>query len=403
MPLVSILAAMEAVGIRVNPDVLKGMADDLGGRMEDVSRVIFQAIGREVNLNSPKQLAELLFDEMKLSPVRGRSTDADVLEKLGKGHEVPGMILEYRSLAKLRGTYTESLIQLIDPEDGRVHTSYNQTIAGTGRLSSSDPNLQNIPIRTELGREIRRAFEANGEGEVLLSADYSQIELRLLAHFSGDRVLTEAFQRDEDIHRRTAMEIFGASAEEVTPDMRRSAKTINFGIIYGMGPHGLAEALGRSRHECREFIDRFFERYPGVREYLDGNAEFGREHGYVQTLLGRRRYFPDLRSQSRVKRAAAERAAINMPLQGSAADVIKMAMVELHRRLIDAGLPEAILLQVHDELVLSVPRKRLKEIAQLAGGTMSEVVSLDVPLVVNCKAGPNWLDMEPAGDFRSPS
>jgi DNA polymerase-1 len=310
-------------------------------------------------------------------------------------------IVQYRTLAKLRGTYTDALIELIDRKDGRIHTSYNQTITTTGRLSSSEPNLQNIPIRTEEGRVIRRAFEPNNPGDVLLSADYSQIELRLLAHFSKDKVLIKAFQDDEDIHRRTAMEIFGVPADAVTPDMRRSAKTINFGIIYGMGPHGLADALGRSRGECRDFIDRFFERYPGVRGYMDQTIRMGLEKGYVESLTGRRKYYPDLKSSNRVTRAAAERAAINMPLQGSAADFIKLAMIHLCERLDDGGLPDAVLLQVHDELVLSVPKKRLKEVAETVGRAMCEVHRLNVPMVVNCKAGPNWLDMEPAGDFKA--
>jgi len=401
MPLVPVLARMEAVGIRIRPKVLDEMGEELDQRMDDISKVIFQSIGEEVNLNSPKQLAELLFDKMKLPKVRGRSTDAEVLEKLGIDHELPNMILEYRSLAKLRGTYTQNLIDLIDPSDGRIHTSYNQTVTATGRLSSSNPNLQNIPIRTETGREIRRAFEPNGKDEVLLSADYSQIELRVLTHFSQDPVLKKAYENDEDIHRRTAMEVFEVDADEVTADMRRSAKVINFGILYGMGPEGLSKALKQSRRICKVFIEKFFEKYPGVRGYLDENIAFGREHGYVQTLLGRRKYYPDLKSGNRVKRAAAERAAVNMPLQGSAADIIKLAMVKLHEKLIEEKLPDSVLLQVHDELVLSVPTKRLDEISDLVGRTMSEVRPLNVPLVVNCKAGPNWLEMEPVADYRA--
>jgi len=401
MPLVSILAKMESIGIRLNPQILDDLAIDLDQKMVDISAVIFQEIGYEVNLNSPKQLAEVFFDKLQYPKIRGRSTDAEVLARLGVEHELPGMILEYRSLAKLRGTYTQNLIDLIDPHDGRIHTSYNQTVAGTGRLSSSNPNLQNIPIRTEMGRRIRKAFEANNEGEVLLSADYSQIELRLLAHFSGDPVLVKAYKNDEDIHRRTAMEVFEVSEEGVDANMRRSAKVINFGIIYGMGPDGLSKSLKQPRKVCRDFIDRFFERYPGVKAYMDGNVAYGREHGYVQTLLGRRKYFPELQIDNRVRRAAAERAAINMPLQGSAADIIKLAMVELKKNLDSMGLEEVILLQVHDELVLSIPEDRLGEIAQLAGKIMSGVAKLKIPLVVNCKAGPNWLDMEPCGDFRA--
>ncbi|MFH1676786.1 MAG: DNA polymerase I, partial [bacterium] len=373
MPLVTVLAEMEARGIKLNADVLREISGDLGRRIDDISKVIFQSIGKEINLNSPKQLAELLFDQLKLPQVRKRSTDAEVLEKLKNVHELPQMILEYRSLAKLKGTYTENLIELIDPRDGRLHTSYNQTITSTGRLSSSDPNLQNIPMRTDLGREIRKAFEPNDKDDVLLSADYSQIELRLLTHFSEDPVLINAFENDEDIHRRTAMEVFSVPADKVTPDMRRSAKVINFGIIYGMGPDGLSNALGKSRTECKAFIDRFFDRYPNVKSYMDKNLAFGREKGYVETLLGRRKYYSELESRNRMARAAAERAAVNMPLQGSAADIIKLAMVELSGKMVNANLPDAILLQVHDELVLSVPKGRLNEIAELVGKTMAKV------------------------------
>jgi len=401
MKIVTILARMEAVGIKVNPKVLEELAVDLDRRMADISTVIFQEIGYEVNLNSPKQLAEVLFDKMMIPKVRGRSTDAAVLEKLAAEHELPGMILEYRSLAKLRGTYTTNLIDLIDSNDGRIHTSYNQTVTSTGRLSSTNPNLQNIPIRTELGREIRKAFEPNHDDHVLLSADYSQIELRLLAHFSEDPVLVEAYSKDEDIHRRTAMEVFDVEADEVTPDMRRGAKVINFGIIYGMGPDGLSKALKKPRKECREFIDRFFERYPNVKNFMESTKKYGRDHGYVETILGRRAYYPDLTSKNGMHRAAAERAAINMPLQGSAADIIKLAMVKLQSQLEKINLPHAMLLQVHDELVLSVPEKQLGEFTAIVGETMAGIEKLKVPMVVNCKAGPNWLDMKSAGDFTS--
>jgi len=401
IPLEVMLAEMEAVGIRVNPEVLGELSEELEQKMADVSNVIFQEIGEEINLNSPKQLSELFFDRLNYPQIKKRSTDAAVLEKLGEEHELPGMVLEYRSLAKLHGTYTKSLIELIDPDDGRIHTSYNQTVTSTGRLSSSNPNLQNIPIRTEQGRGIRKAFEANKDDEVLVSADYSQIELRLLAHFSEDPVLVKAFNNDEDIHSRTAMEMFGVDPDGVTSDMRRSAKVINFGIIYGMGPDGLSKALKKSRAECRDFISKFFERYPKVRDYMDHNVEFGRKYGYVKTILGRRKYYRDLDSPNQMQRSAAERAAINMPLQGTAADIIKLAMVKLRDMMTGEGLGRKILLQVHDELVLSVPENRLEEVVGMVGKTMADIIKLHIPLVVNCKAGPNWLDMEPAGDFRS--
>jgi len=401
MQLVPILARMEAVGIKLDAAALDEVAVDLDRRMADISSVIYQEIGYEVNLNSPKQLAEVLFDKMKLPKVRGMSTDAAVLEKLAIDHELPQMILEYRTLAKLRGTYTTNLIDLIDKKDGRIHTSYNQTVTSTGRLSSANPNLQNIPIRTELGRGIRKAFKPNHDGEVLLSADYSQIELRLLAHFTEDPVLVNAYKNDEDIHARTAMEVFDVTANNVTPEMRRGAKVINFGIVYGMGPDGLSKALKKSRTECKAFIDRFFERYPGVKGYMEHTKKFGRENGYVETILGRRAYYPDLNSSNGMMRAAAERAATNMPLQGSAADIIKLAMVQLQDKLEKMDLPESMLLQVHDELVLSVPENKLGEISEVVGCTMSGIRKLHVPMIVNCKAGPNWLDMAPAGDYRS--
>jgi DNA polymerase-1 len=401
IPLVTILARMEATGIKVNDKVLRKMSKDLEQRIEDISNVIFQTIGRPINLNSPKQLSELLFDELGLPQIKKRSTDAEVLEKLKDEHELPSMILDYRMLAKLQSTYVKNLIELIDPADGRIHASYNQTVAATGRLSGAEPNMQNIPIRTDTGKLIRRAFEANEKSDVLVSADYSQIELRLLAHFSEDPVLMEAFANDQDIHARTAMEVFEVAEGKVTKDMRRIAKIFNFGIIYGMGPDGLSKAIGKSRKESREFIDRFFERYPNVRNYMDENVAFCEKNKYVKTILGRRKYYKDIDSKNRMAKAAAERAAINMPLQGSAADIIKMAMVDLIKNLDDLGLPTAMLLQVHDELVLTVPEKQQAKLVKLIGETMANVCELKVPLVVNCEAGPNWLDMKSAGDFKS--
>ncbi len=398
MPVEIILAKMEREGIRLDGAALDELSVELDKLLAAKEKEIFKVLPREINLNSPIQLAELLFDEMKIPRVRARSTDAEVLGKLKDDYPVAGMILEYRTLAKLRGTYTDALKQLI-AEDGRVHTSYNQTITSTGRLSSSNPNLQNIPIRTEIGQKVRKAFVARANDWVLLSGDYSQIELRLLAHFTGDERLVKAFKDGEDIHRRTAMEVFDVGPDDVTREMRRQAKVINFGIIYGMTAHGLIDELHVSRAECQAYLDKFFDRYPMVKPWMNDLIQSAREEGYVRTLFGRRKAYAELMSRNAQIRQAAERAATNMPLQGTAADIVKVAMVAVDELLAQKGFATKMLLQVHDELVFDVPKKEMDSVADMIGKKMSGIIKLNIPLVVNFKYGPNWLEMKDAGTY----
>jgi len=354
--------------------------------------------GTSFNIQSPRQLAAILFDKLGLRVLKktktGPSTDMSVLEELAADHPIVEQILAYRSLAKLRGTYAEALPKLIHPETGRIHTSFNQTVAATGRLSSSEPNLQNIPIRSEEGRKIREAFVAS-PGWLLLSADYSQIELRILAHYSRDPNLTEAFRKNEDVHQRTAMELFGVDADQVIPEMRRQAKTINFGILYGMGPFGLARRLRISNRTAREIIDRYFERYKGVKTFIDTCVDQAKRRGYSETLLGRRRPIPELRSRNQTVRQLGARLAINTPIQGTAADLIKKAMIDLSRAIEEKGLKTAMLLQVHDELVFEVPMEELEEARELIREKMEKVWELAVPLKVDMGWGDNWAEAHP--------
>ena len=352
-----------------------------------------------MNIASPKQLQELLFTELKLPVVKktaktGPSTDAEVLEELAPLHPLPAKILEYRQYAKLKSTYVDALPEMICPETGRVHASFNQVVAATGRLSSSDPNLQNIPVRTEEGREIRSAFVPGHEGWVLLAADYSQIELRVLAHFSGDARLCEAFARDEDIHARVASQVNGVPLEQVTPEMRRAAKAVNFGVIYGQSPFGLARALGIDQDAAAKFIDNYFEGYPGIEEFLGRVLAECRKNGYVRTILGRRRAISGVREGAGRQRNLAERTAVNTVIQGSAADLIKLAMVAIHRRLRKERLSARMLLQIHDELIFEVPADQLHHLAELVTEEMVGVYTLNVPLKVDIKAGPNWAAAE---------
>ena len=365
--------------------------------------------GREFNLNSPVQLRDILFTHLGLSvkglkkTKSGYSTDADTLEKLAGVHPMPQKLLEYRAIAKLKSTYSDALPELIDPSTGRIHTSFHQALTATGRLSSSDPNLQNIPTRSEEGRRIRRAFVAASEF-ILLSADYSQIELRVLAHLSGDPTLIDAFARDEDIHTRTAREILG-DGHALDAEARRLAKVINFGIIYGMGPQRLAGELGISLSEAADYIKRYFERLPGVRSYMEQTLKNARECGYVTTMYGRRRYLPELNGPDGGARAQAERIAVNTPIQGSAADLIKLAMVRLHRTLAQRRLGARIVLQVHDELLLEVRSDSLQAVRERVISDMEGVVNMRVPLRVELKIGPNWGELQPLArmDVRSPA
>lgn len=395
MPLVEVLADLEMRGVMVDAAYLRHMSRQLQGQMETLLQDIYTMAGQEFNVNSPPQLQQILFEKLKLPTGKktktGYSTDVSVLENLAAEHDLPRLILDYRHLTKMKSTYVDALPQLIHPQTGRIHTSFNQTITETGRLSSSNPNLQNIPIRSELGRDIRRAFVA-APGHVLVSADYSQIELRLLAHLSGDPVLLEAFRAGQDIHARTAMEVFGVSSQAVDSDMRRMAKTVNFGILYGLSPFGLAQRLHITNDEARKYIDGYFARYPRVKACLDGIIATARQQGYVTTLLQRRRYLPDISNANRNIREGAERTAINMPFQGSAADLIKLAMVHLYQQIVTEHLPCHMLLQIHDELLFEIPENAVAEMLPRITETMEHVWSLDVPLTVEIGQGQTWAE-----------
>ncbi len=394
-PLIKVLAKMEMAGIKLDLPYLRELSQELALALQDLEREIFRLAGEQFNVHSSRQLAYILFEKLKLpkrkkTPKRtAYSTDNEVLEELSVYHELPKLLLEYRALSKLKSTYVDALPPLVNPDTGRLHTSFNQTVTATGRLSSSNPNLQNIPIRGEWGYKMRRAFIPK-EGWLFLSADYSQIDLRVLAHYAEDQTLIEAFRRGEDIHRRTAAEIFGIPPELVTPEMRRMAKTINFGIVYGMSPYGLAKELKISHKEAKAFIERYFARYPGVKAYMEKIVIEAREKGYVKTLFGRKRPLPDIRSPNRAAREFAERTAINTPIQGTAADIIKLAMIEIDRAL--STKRARMLLQVHDELLFEVPPDELEEICDLVREKMEGIVRLKVPLKVNWATGKNWAE-----------
>ncbi len=399
LPLIQVLASMEDRGVKIDDAILAAMGRGIKEKEDALRQEIYALAGETFNINSPVQLREILFEKLKLPVLKktktGPSTDASVLEELAGRQEVVAKILQLRYQFKLRTTYVEGLLNLRDEKTGKIHTTYNQTVTATGRLSSTEPNLQNIPIRQEEGRLIRRAFIPSREGWVLLAADYSQIELRLLAHLSGDEGLTRAFREGEDIHRKTAAEVWHVPLPEVTPAMRSGAKAINFGIIYGMSDYGLSQALNISREEAGDFIRRYFERYPRVKDYMNESIRKAREEGFVTTLLKRRRYLPDINHKNFNLRSFSERMAINTPIQGTAADIIKKAMVKMAGALDREGLAARMLLQVHDELVFEVPEGELKESALLVREIMEQVIALSVPLTVDLKHGPNWLDMQP--------
>jgi DNA polymerase-1 len=395
MPLIEVLAAMEMAGFKIDADQLRELGKELEAQLGQLETRIFALAGGRFNINSPKQLSDVLFQRLQLKPVKrtktGFSTDMDVLQQLAGSHELPAEVLSYRSLAKLKSTYVDVLPQLADPRTGRVHTSFNQTVAATGRLTSSEPNLQNIPIRTELGRRIRRAFVAAND-HLLLSADYSQVELRILAHLSGDEALIAAFRAGIDIHGATAAGLFGVAHGAVTPEMRRRAKAVNFGIIYGMSPFGLASDLGISQDEAALYIDRYFQVHQGVKAFIDRVVQDARERGVVTTLWGRRRPVPELRSSSQAVRQLGERLAVNSPIQGSAADLIKIAMIAIFRRLEREGLGTAMILQIHDELLFEVPEAELEAAKRLVADEMERAATLGVPLKVDLGVGPNWAE-----------
>lgn len=393
MPLLRVLVDMEKTGIRIDPVFLGTLSAEMEKKLDALEKQIHSLAGCSFNIGSPKQLGEVLFERLGLAKGKktktGWSTDVEVLNHLAEEHEIAAKILDYRSLSKLKGTYTDALPKLIHPETGRIHTSFNQAVTATGRLSSSDPNLQNIPIRTEEGRRIREGFIPS-EGCLLLSADYSQVELRILAHMADEPALKEAFARGDDIHRRTASEVLGLFPDMVTDEQRRQAKAINFGVIYGISAFGLARQLGIGRREAQQFIDTYFERYPGIRTFMDRCIAEARDQQYVTTLFGRRCAIPEINSKNGAVRGYAERNAINYPVQGSAADIIKLAMVHIARRLTAEGLNTRMLLQVHDELVFDVPGEELERARVLVREEMEGAVDLSVPLLVEIGSGRNW-------------
>jgi DNA polymerase-1 len=396
MPLMPVLMIMEKNGVRLDTEILEEQSSELEKMLGGLEGDIYSLAGKEFNINSPKQLAVVLFDELQLPVTKktktGPSTDVDVLTNLARLHELPRKLLDYRQLAKLKNTYVDSLPKLINPYTGRVHTSFNQTVAATGRLSSSDPNLQNIPIRTELGSQIRTAFVPGESGWKLLSADYSQIELRIVAHLSGDRTLIESFKNSEDIHRRTAAKVFGVDMDDVSPDMRRQAKAVNFGIIYGQTDYGLSEQLGIPREEAKKFKEAYFASYPSVKEFMDNVIEKARKAGYAETLSGRKRRIPEFQSVQFNIRQFAERTAINTPVQGTAADMIKLAMIGIQRRLVENGFGAKMILQVHDELVFDVPEDEIDKLKPMVEQEMEDAIKLDVPVVADFGVGKNWLE-----------
>jgi len=397
LPLAPVLAEMEAYGVRVDPEALAAMSASMEGEIRTLESRIWELAGVEFNINSPQQLAEILFDKMNLQPParrgKARSTAAEVLEVLALTHELPKKVLEYRELTKLKSTYVDALPRLIHADTGRLHTRFSQTGTATGRLSSYEPNLQNIPVRTELGRQIRAAFAA-APGMTLLSADYSQIELRILAHLSGDSVLTDAFRHGEDIHARTAQEVFGVGPLAQTAEHRRVAKVINFGIIYGLSAFGLAQQLGTDTSEAAKFIAAYFAKYKGVKAFLEGTVEEVRKKGYTTTLFGRTRPIPEINSPQINLRNFAERTALNTPIQGTAADLIKLAMIEIAKRLPKEKFRAKMILQVHDELLFEAPPGEMSRLNVLVKECMEEVHKLSVPIKVDLKAGPNWRDMK---------
>jgi DNA polymerase-1 len=391
MPLVPVLATMEYNGVSLDTKVLRKMSGEINETLKNVTEQIYEQTGTVFNLDSPKQLGEVLFDKLGLAPVRGRSTDAAVLEQLSDQHPAIDLILQYRNLSKLQNTYVDKLGSLINPRTGRVHASFNQTITATGRLSSSNPNLQNIPIRTELGSKVRSAFVPGNKNDCILSADYSQIELRLLAHFSKDKALMEAFAADRDIHSFVASQIYGVPLEQVSSEMRSSCKAVNFGIIYGQGPFGLSRSIGISRSEAKKFIDDYFARYKSIRQFMDDCIASAKRTGYAETIMHRRRKIQNLHSKNGGKRSQAERLAVNTVVQGSAADMIKMAMISIQRKIDAENLPVSMLLQIHDELLFELPTAEADRHAKWIAELMTGAIKLDVPLKVDINYGPSWL------------
>lgn len=398
MPLVKVLTAMETEGVNLDIDILKRFSGELASEIEHTEKTIFELAGHEFNIASPKQLGVVLFEELKIvekpkmTKTKQYKTGEEILVKLAHKHPIVESILEYRGLAKLKSTYVDALPKLVNPRTGRIHTSYNQAVAATGRLSSNNPNLQNIPIRTKRGREIRKTFIPRNNQYIFFAADYSQIELRLIAHFSGDINMIHDFDLGKDIHTATASRVYGIAESEVTQDMRRHAKSVNFGIIYGISAFGLSENLNISRSEAARIINQYFTEYPMIKEYMDKQIEFARTHGYVETILGRRRYLRDINSANAIVRGFAERNAINAPIQGSSADMIKIAMIDIYNELLNSNLDAKMILQVHDELVFDLPKTEVDALRNIVIDKMQNAIKLDVPVVVDSNTGNNWLE-----------
>jgi len=400
MPLVEVLARLQICGIKLDIKALKKLSQDIEARLIKLIEDIYAASGEQFNINSPKQLRDILFERLKLPVVKktktGASTDEEVLRALAPQHKLPALLLEYRQLMKLKTTYVDTLPDAVDAKTGRLHTSFNQTATETGRLSSSNPNLQNIPVKTDIGRKIRQAIIASGEGYFLLSGDYSQVELRILAHLSGDENLIHAFKHNKDIHKATASLVYGLEEKDVTDSMREVAKRVNFGIVYGLSAYGLSRDLGISKDQAQGFIDAYFVRYPRVKEYIQEQIKKAQQDNFVTTILGRRRYISEINNKNQNIRQFAERQAVNTPIQGSASDLIKLAMIEIDSQIQAKKLKSRMIMQIHDELVFDLPEKELKELAALAKDRMENVLKLSVPIIVDIKYGQNWLDMEPA-------
>ena len=398
LPLVEVLTAMEQEGINLNTGFLKTFEVELAEDILRLEKEIYTQAGEEFNLASPKQLGPILFEKLKLvdKPKKTKtgqySTAEDVLSYLAKDHQIVADILAWRSVNKLQSTYVKALPEEINPKTGRVHTVYNQAVAATGRLSSNQPNLQNIPIRTDRGQQVRKAFIPRDDNHVLLAADYSQIELRIIAALSQDPAMVEAFKKGEDIHAATASNVFGVAIDDVSREQRANAKTVNFGIVYGVSAFGLSQQTNLNRSEAKELIDAYYLTYPKLKAYMNEQIDFARENGFVETVLGRRRYLKDINAQNAVVRGAAERNAVNAPIQGSAADIIKLAMINIHHRLKNESWKSKMLLQVHDELVFDVPNAEVEDLTTMVKEEMENAYSLDVPLVVDVGIGKNWLE-----------
>lgn len=395
LPLVGVLAKMERIGVEIDVERLHELGEQAAGQLSELARQIYDISGEEFNIDSPKQLGHILFEVLGIEPLkkttRGYSTDASVMRELSKTHDIANMVLSYRELSKIKGTYIDTLPNMREG-DGRLHTVFHETVTATGRLSSSNPNLQNIPVRTDFGRQIRECFVPLNDGDFFVSADYSQIELRLLAHLSGDENLIAAFNSGADFHAMTASRVYGVALEDVTPQMRSHSKAVNFGIVYGQQAYGLSQTLDIPRAEAKEMIDRYFEAYPSVRKYLDDIVKSAKDSGYAETLFGRKRRIPELKARNKNVYGVGERTAMNHPMQGTAADIIKMAMIEVQKKLADGGYASKLILQVHDELDLSVPRAELDEVSAITKDVMENVVNLSVPLTVEVSSGANWAE-----------